>query len=270
LSGPVLLKLGGALLTDKAGVEALHGDRLERLAAEVAQAGAAGAGDLVLAHGSGSFAHVAVRRSGYHRDPADLAAAAEVSAAARRLNVHVVEALLRAGLAAVAVPGSLLARCRGGRIEALRVDLVATWLAAGALPVTYGDVAVDATQGTAIAGTEDLVSGLAIALAARRVVLASDVDGVFEADPHAHPQAQAIPLLGPRRAAALGTALGAARAGTVDVTGGMAQKVASMLALAGELPGIEIRLVSGLRPGAVAAALAGDPAAGGTLIRATD
>jgi hypothetical protein len=43
-----------------------------------------------------------------------------------------------------------------------------------------------------------------------------------------------------------------------------------MLALAGELPGIEIRLVSGLRPGAVAAALAGDPAAGGTLIRATD
>jgi isopentenyl phosphate kinase len=51
-----------------------------------------------------------------------------------------------------------------------------------------------------------------------------------------------------------------------DVTGGMRSKVETMLGLVGRLPGLEVRIVSGLRPGAIAAALAGEPDAGGTVI----
>jgi hypothetical protein len=48
----------------------------------------------------------------------------------------------------------------------------------------------------------------------------------------------------------------------------MAGKVTAMLALVEQAPGFEVRVLSGLRPGAVRAALDGLPTAGGTLLRA--
>src|ERR1700688_2179908 len=74
-----LLKLGGSLLTEKTAVDAVRPAVLARLAAEIAESAAAdgtpmaagGRGaagprrvPLVLAHGSGSFGHVAARRHG--------------------------------------------------------------------------------------------------------------------------------------------------------------------------------------------------------------
>ena len=50
-----------------------------------------------------------------------------------------------------------------------------------------------------------------------------------------------------------------------DVTGGMASKVGQMLALVQELPGLEVLIFSGLKPGLVRAALLGE--CEGTKIR---
>ena len=59
MSDLIFLKLGGSLLTDKTGTEALRADTLQRLAAEIAAARAADPQlRLVLGHGSGSFGHV--------------------------------------------------------------------------------------------------------------------------------------------------------------------------------------------------------------------
>ena len=60
--------------------------------------------------------------------------------------------------------------------------------------------------------------------------------------------------------------LGGARPGATDISGGMASKVDVLLALAAARPALEIRIVSGLRPGAVAAALRGAVDAGGTVV----
>jgi isopentenyl phosphate kinase len=57
-----LLKLGGSLITDKTAVEAARPAVLARLAAEIAAAGPPAG--LLVAHGSGSFGHVAARRHG--------------------------------------------------------------------------------------------------------------------------------------------------------------------------------------------------------------
>jgi isopentenyl phosphate kinase len=261
----VFLKLGGALLTEKDRRETVRRDVLRRLAHELATWRQANrATQLVLAHGSGSFAHMAVRDSGFLEQPDRPAAAAAVSAAARRLDRLVVDALLAEGLAPVAVPGSVLARCDDGAVTAVRSDIVRAMLAAGWLPVVYGDVAPDATRGACIASTEPLLAALAADLAPRRIVLATDVDGVYEADPHGDPTARPLERLDRRAAAAI--RLGGARGEVTDVTGGMAGKVEAMLALVERRPGLVVHIVSGLRPGAVPAALAGDPSAGGTRL----
>lgn len=263
----VFLKLGGALLTEKDGREALRPALLQRLADEIAAWPGARRGQLVLGHGSGSFAHVAVAETGFLDRPGQALSLARVAAAAARLDRFVVAALLDRDLPALPVPGSLLAVCAAGQVERVRDDLVAELLGSGLLPVIYGDAAPDRLRGGAIASTEPLLAGLANALAPDRIVLATDVDGVYDRDPHAG-GARRLPRIRPSDRGALSEALSGARAGATDVTGGMASKVAWMLDLVEARPGLEVRILSGLRPGAVAAALAGAPEAGGTLITA--
>ncbi len=264
----VFLKLGGALLTDKHEREAIRQAVLARLAREIAAWPGAHAGRLLVAHGSGSFGHVAARETGFLDHPADAMAHARVAAAAARLNAAVVDALIAAGLPAVAVPGGLVATCDAGRVAAVRADLVADRLAARLVPVTYGDAALDRSSGGTIASTEPLLAALAGALRPDRIVLATDVDGVYDADPHARPGARRFDRLTPVDRDRVAAALAGARAGAVDVTGGMASKVGAMLDAVARQPGLEVRIVSGLRPGAVGAALAGADDAGGTVIQA--
>jgi isopentenyl phosphate kinase len=270
MSGPLFLKLGGALVTDKERRETVREDVLARLAQELAAWWPAATAPVVLAHGSGSFAHVAVAETGFGRGAPDPLAFARVAAAARRLDGRVAGALLAAGLPVVPVPGSLLARCSAGRVAEVRCALVRDLLAGGLVPLVYGDAAPDRAGGGCVASTEGLLVALATELAPRRIVLATDVDGVFTADPALAGPApgRAIGEITPADRAAVLDGLSGARAGVVDVTGGMASKVTLMLDLVQALPGLEVRVLSGLRPGAVVAALDGAPGAGGTLIHA--
>lgn len=265
---PVLLKLGGALLTDKDGVEAVRSNVLSRVASEVAgwRASNGGARRLVIAHGSGSFAHVAARRTRFLDRPGDPDAFAVVAASAARLHRHVVDALLEAGLPAVGVPGGALATLDAGRIVAVRADLVGELLALGVVPVTYGDAALDRSLGGGIASTEPLLVALAEALDAVHLVFATDVDGVYDRDPTDDPNARRFDRLSPGDPSLADLSLGGARAGATDVTGGMASKVGAALALVARRPGVTVRIVSGLRVGAVGAALRGAADAGGTVV----
>ena len=53
----ILIKLGGSLITDKAGHEVVRSGVLARLAVELRQVAEACPSGLVLGHGSGSFGH---------------------------------------------------------------------------------------------------------------------------------------------------------------------------------------------------------------------
>lgn len=263
----VFLKLGGALLTHKDQTAQARPEALSRLAREIAEPWRRGAVRLVLAHGSGSFAHVTAQETRFLERPQDPLAFARVADSARRLSALVVQALLDEALPALMLPGGLLAAVEGGQAVDLRPELVAGALARGLLPVTYGDAAPHRGPGGSIVSTEPLLSALALALRPARLILATDVDGVYPDGPpsaeHPGPALARIreddwPELAPR--------LAGTRPGVVDLTGGMASKLRLMLDLAARLPRMEIRILSGLRPGAVAAALAGDPDAGGTRI----
>ena len=266
----VFLKLGGSLITDKAVAETARTDVLARVAGEIAAALAERPTlRLLLGHGSGSFGHIAAERYGVHRGRLrDWRGYAETAAAASRLDRLVVDALLQAGVPAVALQPSASARTmRGEIVELAAWPIPELWLR-GLVPVVYGDVALDAVQGCAIISTERIFAYLTPLLKPALILLAGEVDGVYTADPQRDPGARQVARLTASAWQAEGGAapplLGASRG--VDVTGGMRSKVRDMLDLVQRHRALRVRIFSGLEPGRVAAALLGEPV--GTLLAA--
>jgi isopentenyl phosphate kinase len=264
----VFLKLGGSLITDKRSAETPRRDVIREVAAAIAVVRQRSPElRLVLGHGSGSFGHFYGKRYGTRQGaatPEQWYGFAATADAAARLNRIVVNALLEAGVPAWSIqPGAAL-RCIDGRIDEGPVETVKVALERGLVPVVFGDVALDSVRGGTIASTEEIFAYLAAHLHPDRLVLAGEVDGIYSADPQTEPEAQRIATITPGLLDTIAGGLGGSHG--VDVTGGMRAKVEESLAMVRTIRGLEIVICSGLQPGSLVAALAGEHV--GTLIRA--
>jgi len=259
----VLLKLGGSLITDKTSEATARHDVIARVAREIAGALAARPDlRLLLGHGSGSFGHWPASQHGTRagvRGPAAWRGFAEVAAAAQRLNRIVTDALLAAGVPALSLQPSASARCSDGEVVALDTFPIVRALAEGLVPVLYGDVAIDDVRGGTIVSTEELLDYLTLNLDPNRLLLAGEVEGVYAGD-------RLLPEISPANFDAVRD--GIAGSHGVDVTGGMAGKVAQMLKTAGEHPGLVIRIFSAAEPGRLTRVLVNPAFATGTRITA--
>lgn len=262
----VFIKLGGSLITDKTREMVAREDIIRRLAQEI-QAARRIRPDLclVLGHGSGSFGHYVAQRYGLLAGPPNWWGYAETGAAAARLNRLVTDLCLEAGVPVVSVQPSASARCRDGQLVYLDVHPIRDLVAAGCVPVVYGDVALDEVRGYTIISTEQIFAYLAQQLAPTRIILTGEVSGVFTADPTHDPAARRIPVITPASLPEVENQLGGAAG--FDVTGGMLSKVREMLALVERQPELEVWLVSGLEPGTIRDALIGGQPATGTILR---
>jgi isopentenyl phosphate kinase len=254
------LKLGGSLITNKNTSRTPRPQVLARLMDEIAAARRAQPGHgLVLGHGSGSFGHVEARKYGTRegvRTPEQWRGLAEVQSVAGELNRLVVDAARAAGLPVLNLPPSASAVCHDGVMQTMAIDPVSAALAHDLVPLVFGDVALDEVRGGTIVSTEDVFRYLAGILRPGRILLAGIEPGVLTR----WPDGDVIPVVTPDMAL---SGLGGAR--SADVTGGMAGKVNEMLALTQAVPGVSVRIFSGMAPGVVQAALL-DEASPGTAI----
>ncbi len=258
----IFLKLGGSLITDKTGVEAVRQDVLNRLCDEIAAFRQANPDvKLLLGHGSGSFGHVAGAKYGTRNgvsSAAEWVGFTKVSSAAAWLNRIVVDSLQKAGVPALTLQPSASVVCENGRITQIATAPIQHALDAGLLPVVHGDVAFDMVRGGTIISTEEVMMAIAETLPPSWLLLAGETAGVLDEKGDVIPQItrQNLPDIEP--------ALGGSR-GT-DVTGGMASKVNSMLQLVDEHPQLNIRIFSGLQAGQLQKTLENPQAAIGTLL----
>jgi isopentenyl phosphate kinase len=261
-----LLKLGGSLITDKERPETSRDEAIRRLAEEIAGSLASdrrsGPPRLVIGHGSGSFGHVAAAKHRIHEGlgpPSDegadelrdkrLAGACEVQGRAAELHRRVMAALRREGVPAFSVAPSSVLVTDDGRPARLATEPIRLALAAGLVPVVYGDLVMDRSRGCAIASTETVFTALVGELQRRefridRVLWAGITDGVLNEEGRTIPEVsagdeEALEAAGPA-------------AGT-DVTGGMRHRLESALALARN--GVESLIFDATVPGRLAAAL---------------
>ena len=240
-----ILKLGGSVVTEKDEPETVDEPALDAAAAAIA---ASETDQLVVVHGGGSFghhhasAHGVTASEGTH----DATAIREIHAAMGRLNTAVVATLAEHGVPAVPVRPLSVAHRDADGTTTLPAGSVDAMLDESFVPVVHGDVVLQASAGATILSGDEIVVSLARSLSAQRVGLCSGVPGVLD---DAGAVIDRIDEYG-----AVADVLGDSEA--TDVTGGMAGKVRSLLALS--VP------ASIFGPDAIDAFLAGDRP--GTLI----
>ena len=255
-----VVKLGGSIVTDKASSELRVDDALvRRLGTELF---AADVRPLVVVHGAGSFGHRIVQRTDIHRGLSgrdSLLAMGETQRLQYELDSHVAFELMGEGLPVFPIQASAAALMKDGQLVEMDTRAIEVMVDRGLVPLLYGVPAVDIDIGCSILSGDQLAPYVARALGIGRVVHATDVDGVYDQDPSA-PEARRIERIDRGNWDLVRDRL--AGSGAVDVTGGMAGKVAALLEHA--RAGLTSRIVDGRIPGRLTAALAGEQV--GTLI----
>jgi len=255
------IKLGGSLITDKREPSSFHRQIIYQVAQEIAQVRRTQPEwRWLIGHGSGSFGHFVAKKYGTIDGVVTAEqwqGFAEVSVMARRLNHLVIETLSEFRLPIFSVQPSASTLCENGQIIHMQTVPIVTALKHRLIPVVYGDVAVDARLGGTIISTEKIFAYLAKELKPQRIFLLGEVAGIYDRT------GKIIEKITPDNFDAIAPELGGSD-GT-DVTGGMADKVAKMLALIQELPDLEVRIFSGKVVGQIEATLL-DYKTPGTLI----
>ncbi|MGA8665024.1 MAG: isopentenyl phosphate kinase [Thermoplasmata archaeon] len=253
MAPPVIVKLGGSVITRKREVEHLRPKILRRLADEL---GACREVPMVVLHGAGSFGHPGAHRFGLARPPEAAISPAQrargasiVAAEVRRLHLAVLRELVRAGVLPGSVPPATHAMNRAGRLESFDPTPFVTVLAAGLTPVSFGDVVPDREWGWSILSADTIAVSLAAALRTERVLFVSDVPGILE------PRTKGRPVAVPEVTEAVVEGL-RPRGGAADVTGGIRGKAEAMLAIA--RLGADAGLISGLKDGELSRAVRGE------------
>ena len=212
---------------------------IARLAEEIKRANMA---PLLIVHGGGSFGHPFARKyrvaEGYKR-PEQLFGFSKTRQAMAALNKLVVYALVERDVPAVALQPSAFIWTRGGRIVDFDRSLILRMLDMGFVPVLYGDAVLDEIQGFAILSGDQLIANLAVSLGtSARVIVCTDVDGLYTSDPKLNSDAK---FIGRIRLGELRERLGGIGGSVaMDVTGGMQGKIAELIPALEKGVGIKI------------------------------
>lgn len=259
----VFLKLGGSLITDKTQPYTPKLDVIEDAALQIATALRAQPDlRLVIGHGSGSFGHVAAseyrtrdgaQREGDATEGRYWKGFAEVWYQASDLNRHVMKALRKVNLPAIALAPAASVIASDGKVSIWEMTPIRMALGVGLMPVVYGDVIFDEVRGGTILSTEDLFGHLARALEPERILLAGLESAVWEDFPA---RTRKVETITPKTFSAVSK--GIEKAAGADVTGGMQSKVTQMLELIRQNPLVKIQIFSGVEPGNIVRALTGE------------
>ena len=240
----IILKIGGSILTNKDSLESeVDSSSLKRIALEIKSSLDNSEKELIIVHGAGSFGHPPAKKykigeafdeSEY---PQKRIGFCETQNAVKKLNMLICEEFINEGLPVIAIPASSFMTATNKRITQGNLDAFKRYLNKGFIPVIYGDVVLDDELEICVISGDQLIQYLAMNLNPDRVILATDVDGVYNKNPKTHDDAIFFEKFSSLED--LDTLEGTTN---VDVTGGMVGKIKELLYLA-DL-GIESKIIN--------------------------
>ena len=239
----ILIKLGGSLITDKTKAKSFRPESARRIARQLMRLrDHSQSYRIIIGHGSGSFGHFEARK--YRtvdgvRNEREILGFAQVGAVAAELSLLVLSEFLAAGLPAMRFQPSSTLLASDKQIKSFDSRALATALDQKLIPLIHGDIALDERIGGTIISTEALFAHLVEQLGVQQIILLGEVDGVLDQN------GELIPRITPNSLADVRTALAGSHG--VDVTGGMLQKVETMVALARDHPLTSVIIADGRR-----------------------
>ncbi|MHA1958846.1 MAG: isopentenyl phosphate kinase [Candidatus Thorarchaeota archaeon] len=226
-----VVKLGGSVITYKdSSPPSVNESVLFRIAGELVEF----ENPLIVVLGGGSYGHQAAKRYGF----GDTATSPEqltegVPVIRRSMNLlatRVEHSFSNEGMPSVIVTPFASTIMQDGSVKKFSVDVIRKALNASLMVITHGDVCFDENRGASILSGDTIAVYLAKALGARRVLLGTDVDGVYQRDPSSDTAAELVPFVTPSNLETVLSSTGPSRA--TDVTGGMYRKLEELLSLA--------------------------------------
>ncbi len=179
----ILIKIGGALITDKnQETPTANLTNLRRIVEEIKEGFDPNVNNLVLIHGAGSYGHPIVKSTGIDKgikNDKQVLAFAKTQKLQNELNAIVCEELESIGLPAIPFQPSASAVMKSGKLISLNVSLIKNLLNLSLIPVLYGVPAYDVVQGCSILSGDQIITYLAKNLEPKRIILATNVPGVL-------------------------------------------------------------------------------------------
>lgn len=261
----IILKLGGSALTIKdADVPTIDDVNLERIAEEVSSYNQ----DMIIVHGAGSFGHIHAKKYAIGDkivDDDDKTNKTKgmylTQASVQLLNYKVISKLHEKNVPAVGIKPSSFILNKNKRIDECDINLIKQYLDDGFVPVLYGDAVLDKNDDIkySILSGDQIITYLAKHLKPERVILSSDVDGIYTDNPKTNPNAKLIDVVTKDTKLKL-----TSNKNQADVTGGMAGKINELLELA--TYGIESQIINAEKEGNIRLAVSNQKVKG-TIIK---
>ena len=178
----VLVKLGGAAVTNKSELETLDEDTLSSVIRQIAAVHRSRR--LVVVHGAGSFGHFQAKEFGVQggslEDPRVVRGFAETRASVTKLNTKIVDALVREKVNAVGLSPCAFWDSRG--CSAASVEIIRGLVGRGFVPVLHGDAIACGDRSVILSG-DKIVADLAEVLRPKVVLFLSNVNGIYNKPP---------------------------------------------------------------------------------------
>jgi isopentenyl phosphate kinase len=269
----MILKLGGSIITEKgAKTPTINNKNLKRISKEIKNAlnhlNTNDSNGLIIVHGAGSFGHpfaseyqignIISSKEEFEKKKIGFSLTQKW---VKKLNSIVCDTLIEEGIPVVSIQPSSFIITRNKRIEVADLDIIKKYLENGFIPVIYGDVVSDLeeTIKMAVVSGDQIINYLAKNLKTERIILGTDVDGVYNKNPKKYSNAKLISEL-----SSLKDLESLDSTTNIDVTGGMIGKIKELLELA-EI-GIKSEIINAEHKNIVQNALSGEKVLG-TIIK---
>ncbi len=259
---PVVLKLGGSVITHKDVPFSANESAIGRLVGEIADAKVP---QLVIVHGGGSFGHPLAKKysikEGFNGKASQLLGFSETHQAMITLNNIILKALISRNIPALTIAPSSTIVSKSGRMVARIDSNLKRLLNLGLVPLLYGDAVLDSDKGFTILSGDQLVASAATQLNAERIVIGVEGDGLFKSDPKRE-RGDLIRTCTLQQLKELGKQV--RKTSKHDVTGGMQGKIAELIPAVDK--GITVVIVNACKPRRIYKALQGEQVIG-TIIQ---
>ncbi len=256
----IILKLGGSVLTKKDSTKAnVNHENLNRISTEIQQAFLDRSSKnqlkdgLIIVHGAGSYGHPLAekyqigkpfneeeygeKRIGFSK----------TQNCVKKLNTIVCESLIDKKIPCVSLQASSFITTKNKRIEKFDLSLIKKYLDEGFVPIIYGDVVLDSELKIAVLSGDQILQFIAKNLQSKKsskIILGTDVDGVFTKNPKKYDDAKLITKLTSLKDIELLDSTT-----NIDVTGGMVGKIKELLELTNL--GIDSKIVNANKKGLI-------------------
>jgi len=242
----IVIKLGGAALTNKKRIYTPRTDAINSAARQLAALYRRNS--IFIVHGAGSYGHLPVIRFGLSKgfqNARQLNSLSKIKLRLLEWEILLDRKLLEYRIPILPFIPSDLLLARNGRIVSCNTNSIAAWMRLGCVPSTGGDIVPDLSMGFSIVSGDQLAVYMARSLHASMLIFATDVDGIFDSDPKQNQKARLIRRL---RLSTVRKVTASIGADATDVTGGMKGKLEeARKAVSDGIPVFFVNLLKGKR-----------------------